>query len=89
MQGNGNPFPDETPVQVRYPVTDDQPRDEWRWLPGTALERCGRDDWRVCVEVRELATREDGSKPRRNTPRHKLFYPMCFRDASDIRRTGR
>jgi hypothetical protein len=84
----GNQFPDETPVLTRFPRTEAEKqgdRPAWPWLPGTVLERCGPDEWRVCVEVRELATRRDGSKPRSNTPPHKLYFPCCFRDASEIR----
>jgi hypothetical protein len=87
-----NPYPDGAPVLVRYPRTPEQEkagRESWPWLPGSVLEQCGPDEWRICVEVRELTVREDGSKPRRNTPPHKLFYPCCFPGSSEIRRAHR
>jgi hypothetical protein len=74
-------------VEVRYPLSgsDLDKRSSWPWLPGTILEVCGPSEWQVCVEVRELATLEDGRVPQRNTPDHQLFYPVCFRDSSEIR----
>jgi hypothetical protein len=84
----GSKLADETPVLVRFPRTAEEEKGDrarWPWLPGTVLEKCGPDEWRVCVEVRELAVREDGSKPTPRTPEHKLFYPCCFRDSSEIK----
>jgi hypothetical protein len=74
-------------VEVRYPLPDSDRHDRssWPWLPGTILAVCGPDEWQVCVEVRELATLEDGRPPHCNTPDHKLYYPVCFRDSSEIR----
>jgi hypothetical protein len=79
---------DETPVLVRYPRTTEEERGDrarWPWLPGTILERCGPDEYRVCVEVRELAVRRDGSKPTPRTPRNRLYYPCCYRDSSELK----
>jgi hypothetical protein len=81
-------FADETPVLVKFPrskVEERGDRAAWPWLPGTILEQCGPAEWRVVVEVRELATRKDGSKPTPRTPEHKLYYPCCFRDATEIK----
>jgi hypothetical protein len=39
------------------------------------------------VEARELATLEDGSPAPAGTAYEDLFYPCCFRDASEIRPT--
>ena len=74
-------------VEVRYPLPDSNQHDRssWPWLPGTILAVCGPDEWQVCVEMRELATLEDGHRAYRNTPDHKLYYPLCFRDSSEIR----
>jgi hypothetical protein len=74
-------------VEVRYPLPDSNQTDRssWPWLPGTILAVCGPDEWQVCVEVQELATLEDGRPPHCNTPEHKLFYPVCFRDSPEIR----
>jgi hypothetical protein len=78
---------EDEPAEVRYPLPDDvkHNRSSWPWLPGTILTVGGPDERQVCVEIRELATLEDGRPPRRNTPDHELFYPVCFRDSSEIR----
>lgn len=71
---DSNPFPDETPVQVRYPLTSEQEhsdREAWPWLPGSILQRCGPDEWSVAVAVPELET-VDG-------------FPVCFRDSTELR----
>jgi len=39
----------------------------------------------VCVEARELAMLDDGSPAPDGTADEDLFYPCCFRDASEIR----
>jgi hypothetical protein len=61
-----SPYPDDAPVLVRYPLTREQERgdrESWSWLPGTIMQRCGPDEWQVCVEAREMATLEDGTRP--------------------------
>lgn len=58
-------------MEVPYPLTPDQDREAWPWLPGTVLERCGPDEWRVRVDAPELE--EDGT------------FPVCFRDASELK----
>jgi len=78
-------YPDDTPVQVRYPLDDDQPREAWPWMPGTIEQRCGPDEWQVCVEAREVAVLEDGSPAPDGTPDDDLYYPLCFRDSSEIK----
>ena len=42
-------------------------------------------DW-VCVEDRGVAVLRDGRPAPRNTASRNLYYPMCFRDSSEIRR---
>ena len=64
-------FPDGDAVEVRYPLTPGQAPDAWSWLPGTVLERCGPDEWRVRVDAPELE--EDGT------------FPVCYRAASELR----
>ena len=64
-------FAEDDPVLVRFPrdkAEEQGSREAWPWLPGTVLEQAGPDEWRVCVEVRELAVRQDGSRPTRRTP---------------------
>ena len=90
MQGydNDGRFPDETPVEVRYPCSkpdENGDRSAWPWLPGSILEQCGPDEWYVCVEVRELAVLRDGRRAPRGTASRNLYYPCCFRDSSEIR----
>ena len=84
----GGQLVEDTPVFVRYPHTSEQERGDradWPWLPGTILEQCGPDEWRVCVEDMSVAVRENGSKPTPRTPEHKLYYPCCFRNSSEIK----
>ena len=50
------------------------------------VEQCGPDEWRVCVEDRDVAVLRDGRPAPRNTASRNLYYPMCFRDSSEIRR---
>ncbi len=82
---------DETPVFVRYPRTSEEERGgraKWPWLPGTIVEQCGPDEWQVVIEVRELATLEDGSPVPEGTADDDLYYPLCFRDSSEIKLRG-
>ena len=86
---NDGRFPDESRVEVRYPRTRQEEhgdRAAWPWLPGSIVEQCGPDEWRVCVEDRGVAVLRDGRPAPRNTASRNLYYPMCFRDSSEIRR---
>lgn len=74
----GLAFPEDSWVQVRYPLTSEQEhgdRAAWPWLPGWVIAQGGPDEWQICVEVPELATWDEG----------EAWYPVCFRDASEIR----
>ena len=88
---NDRRFPDDSRVEVRYPRTRQEEhgdRGAWPWLPGSIVEQCGPDEWRVCVEDRDVAVLRDGRPAPRNTASRNLYYPMCFRDSSEIRRSG-
>jgi hypothetical protein len=41
------------------------------------VARCGPDEWEICVQAPELATWHED----------QAWYPVCFRDASEIRAT--
>ncbi len=87
-EDNDGRFPDESPVEVRYPRSKQEEhgdRERWPWLPGTIVEQCGPDEWYVCVVARELAVLEDGRAAADSTPSDDLFFPCCFRDSSEIR----
>ncbi len=74
----GPVFPEDSWVQVRYPLTSEQEHGDragWPWLPGWVAARCGPDEWEICVQAPELATWHDG----------EAWYPTCFRDSSEIR----
>jgi hypothetical protein len=46
-QDNDGRFPDESPVEVRYPRSKQEEqgdRERWPWLPGTIVEQCGPDE---------------------------------------------
>lgn len=71
-------FPEDTQVEVRYPLTPEQEhgdRGAWPWLPGEVVARAGADEWQILVTAAELAAEEHG----------EITFPLCFRDASEIR----
>ena len=92
-------FPDDSPVEVRYPVDgtptktsagttvyiSDVPRESWPWLPGVIEQQCGPDEWQVTVLARQVAELQDGTRAPEGTPDEQLYYPSCFRDASELR----
>jgi hypothetical protein len=85
---NDGRFPDDSAVEVRYPLDQEQERGDrsrWPWLPGSIISQGGPDEWYVCVEARALATLEDGQAAPPGTAEELLYYPCCFRDASEIR----
>lgn len=85
---NDGRFPDDSLVMVKYPRTtadEHADRDRWPWLPGSIIQQGGPDEWLVCVEVRDLASLEDGRPVPPGTAEEDLFYPCCFRDAAEIR----
>jgi len=85
-EDNDGKFPDEGPVEVRYPRSEEQgDRGRWPWLPGTIVEQCGPDEWYVCVVARELAVLDDGGPAADSRPGDDPFFPCCFRDSSEIR----
>jgi hypothetical protein len=86
---NDGRFPNNSWVEVRYARSRTEElsdRAAWPWLPGTILSQCGSDEWQICVRASELGTLEDGSPPPPEAADGDLFYPCCFRDASEIRR---
>jgi hypothetical protein len=83
---NDGKFPDESPVEIRYPSSkQEEQREQWPWLPGTIVEQCGPGERYVCVEGRELAVLRDGRRAPRGAASRNLYYPCCFRDGSEIR----
>ena len=73
----GHVFPEDSGVQVRYPLTSEQEhadRGGWPWLPGWVVARGGPDEWEICVQAPELAIQHEG----------EAWYPTCFRDSSEI-----
>jgi hypothetical protein len=75
-------------VLVRYPL--DAPRsasdrERWPWLPGTAEQQRGPDEWRVTIEDRRPAELEDGTLAPEGTPDEDLLFPQCYRDSSELR----
>jgi hypothetical protein len=74
-------FPDGSPVEVRYPRNRREEwgdRSLWPWPPGSIVEQCGPDEWYACVEVRELATLEDGRPALGGTADDDLFFPCWW-----------
>jgi hypothetical protein len=69
-EDNCGKFPDERPVEVRYPRSKQEEqadRDTWPWLPGSIVEQCCPDEWYVCVEVRDLAVLRSARPTRRRS----------------------
>ena len=88
-EDNDGRFPDDSLVEVRYPRTRKEEQGDrcaWPWLPGSIVSQCGPDEWSVCVEAHELAVLGDGGPAPAGTAAKDLYYPCCFRDASEIRR---
>ena len=76
--GHGPDFPEDSWVQVRYPLTREQEhgdRAAWPWLPGWVVSQCGPDEWEICVQAPELAMEREG----------ETVFPVCFRDSSELR----
>jgi hypothetical protein len=76
-------------VEVRFPATAEQAqqgdREAWPWLPGWIAEVCGPGEWQVVVQAPGLGHTEAGEIPAPGVPDDELFFPACFRDASEIR----
>lgn len=83
---NDGRFPDGSAVRVRAqaPGVDEHDPGTWPWLPGSVLGQCAADQWHVAIEVRELATLEDGSPAAEDTPGDRLRYPEAYCDSSEI-----
>ena len=82
-KGDGR-WPDGTAVPTPFPVTPEQgrgDRDAWPWLPGTVIGQCGPDEWDVMVEVRELATLDDGTPALPGAHWGDPCYPCAYRDS--------
>jgi hypothetical protein len=66
-------------------MTHETPRETWPWMPGVVEEICGPDEWLVAVESRDVATAEDGSPAPAAADDADVWFPMCFRDSSELR----
>jgi len=78
---NDGRFPDESPVEVRYPRSKQEEqgdRSAWPWLPGSIVEQCGPDEWYACVEVRELAVLRDGAAGAARNGVKEPVLPVLF-----------
>jgi hypothetical protein len=65
-------FPEDSLVEVRYPLTREQEhgdRAAWPWMPGWVVSVCGPDEWEICVQTPELAVEHQG----------ETVFPVCFR----------
>ena len=46
-------FPEDSWVEVRYPLTSEQEhadRAAWPWLTGWVVSQCGPGEWEICVQ---------------------------------------
>ena len=81
-------YPEGAAVEVRYPrskAEEQGDRAAWPWLPGTIEEVCGPDEWLVAVESHDVATAEDGSPAPTDDDDADVWFPMCFRDSTELR----
>ena len=90
MEKNDNDgrFPDDSRVEVRYPRTRQEEQGDraaWPWLPGAIEQQCGPDEWQVCVMDKSVAVLRDGRRAPHGTASRNLYYPLCYRDSSEIR----
>ena len=56
-EDNDGKFPDESPVEVRYPRSRQEEhggRERWPWLPGAIVEQCGPHRRRARRVVRRV-----------------------------------
>lgn len=73
-----NPFPDDTAVQVRHPLTaDDTGENAWPWMAGLVLGRLAPDEWEIVVTDDRLVEGLDAD----GDP----VYLVCYRAAEAIR----
>jgi hypothetical protein len=85
---NDGKFPDGSSVLTPFPLrsmTAETPRESWPWITGVIEQQCGPDEWQVTITDRSMAELEDGTAAADGTPEEEVFYPGCFRDASEIR----
>lgn len=78
---NDGRFPDESEVEVRFPI-DPRPvgdRDGWPWVRGYVAGQCGPNEWDVVV---------DGSHPV-DWDSDGPLHPSVYRDSSEIRKAAR
>jgi hypothetical protein len=76
-------------LRARSKQEEQTDREQWPWRPGSIVERCGPDEWYVCVEVRELAVLRDGRRAPRGTasrnPLLSLLLPGQLGDPATAR----
>ena len=86
-EGNDGRFPDESPVEVRYPRSKQEEqgdRERWPWLPASIVDSAARTNG-TCVSRSASWPCCAMACARRGTASRNLCYPCCFRDSSEIR----
>ncbi|MGH3194529.1 MAG: hypothetical protein ACRDOH_33845 [Streptosporangiaceae bacterium] len=81
-------FPEDSRVETRYPLVSEQEhgaREAWPGLPGWVVSVCRPGEWEICVQEPSLGRLEDGSIPGPEVPEAGQFFPVCFRDSSELR----
>jgi hypothetical protein len=74
---NDGRFPDDSDVEIRYPLTDDQTeRAAWPWVAGWIAGQCGPNEWDIVVEGAGRTSYDDNGEP---------LYSAAYHDASEIR----
>ena len=78
----------DKPVEVRFPLTAEQAqgdRAHGRGCPGGSLKCAAPMSGRSWSRRPGLGRTEAGEIPAPGVPDDELFFPSCFRDASEIR----
>jgi hypothetical protein len=52
---------------------------------GRIEQRCGEDAWMIALTDRSVAELEDGTPASPDAPAEDLYFPLVFRDGSELR----
>jgi hypothetical protein len=77
---NDGRYPDDSIVEVRFPLTQAQsegPRELCPWVRGTVIGQGDRNEWHVVMDGEESLGEEENGE---------IYYPACFRGLTEIRR---
>lgn len=91
MYDNDGRFPAGAMVLIRYPapgMNAADTRDAWPWWLGSVECQGAPDEWQILVMGRVLGMDAFGQPAPAGTPDEEMYFPLCFRDSSEIRPCG-